>query len=305
MDEFTSYPGDLLQHLASFVVLATRVQGDAHGAYQNAASDLSIDVSVLRRRMQLLVRFVGAPLIEGRGARLRLTTAGERVLETGARNLIDLQRLRQSVAALPTRAVVGSAAASALQWLVPGALATTRREHPAADLRVRYLSAGTTVIAALQRGDIDIALVRAKEPPAELASQRLGSHHLWLAAPVGHDLVDRRRLTARDLAEQSLIDCPADAFVRELVRAQLLPLGGEIVAEAPSVEAALTFVAEGLGVALLSSIDPPTSSATSVVEVTRLFSAASYWLLWRDDRELRAAELALIEALVDRAKRLR
>ena len=55
--------------------------------FARTATALAVDVSVLRRRMQTLEAFIGAPLFEGRGNRLRLTAAGRRARVQAVRTL--------------------------------------------------------------------------------------------------------------------------------------------------------------------------------------------------------------------------
>src|SRR5436190_207163 len=73
-----TYPGDLLDHLRAYCALCACVERGERGAFTRAAGELALDVSVLRRRIQTLALFLGAPLVEGRGTHLRLTQAGTR-----------------------------------------------------------------------------------------------------------------------------------------------------------------------------------------------------------------------------------
>src|SRR4051812_24551076 len=81
------YPGDLLDHLRAFTALCACVERRERHAFARAASDLAIDVSVLRRRMQSLAGFVGSALVAGRGSDLRLTRAGDRARVQATRAL--------------------------------------------------------------------------------------------------------------------------------------------------------------------------------------------------------------------------
>ena len=70
------YPGDLLLHLDSFVVLLRHARSGKASAYERAAQELGIDRSVLRRRLQTLKAWAGTELLHGRGQRMQPTRPG-------------------------------------------------------------------------------------------------------------------------------------------------------------------------------------------------------------------------------------
>src|SRR5258706_14647662 len=98
------YPGDLLLHLASY--LAVLRHSERAGAFEAAARELAVDRSVLRRRLQTLVDWVGQPLLEGRGPRMRATTSGLRVAERASALLRDAHALRSDTGAAPCEITV-------------------------------------------------------------------------------------------------------------------------------------------------------------------------------------------------------
>ena len=88
----SEYPGELLGHLESFCVLLRHAATHRKGTFERAAHELHVDRSVLRRRVATLEAWIGAPLVEGRGATLAPTEVGERVREAAARMLRDGRR---------------------------------------------------------------------------------------------------------------------------------------------------------------------------------------------------------------------
>src|SRR5256885_4309386 len=90
------YGGDLLEHLRSFVALATAAERGERGVFGRAARELAVDASVLRRRMQTLSMWVGAPLLEGRGTTMRLTRAGVRTRAHAIRALDAVAEIAQA-----------------------------------------------------------------------------------------------------------------------------------------------------------------------------------------------------------------
>lgn len=170
-----AYPGDLLEHLRSFAVLADRIERAESGAYARAAHELAVGVSVLRRRIQTLAAWIGASLVEGRGPSSKITPAGARARELAARAIDAVEALAGSgdptVEIGPLR-VAGTATflgESSRQCSPPW-----RARHRELRFRVRREGA-SSARDVLANGERDFAIVRSPEPPADLPSRRLPS----------------------------------------------------------------------------------------------------------------------------------
>lgn len=135
-----AYPGDLLTHLRSFTAVATAIERGDRAVFARAAADLVVDVSVLRRRLQTLAEHVGSPLLEGRGASLRLSRAGARAHANAVRALEAADEL-----ARPLRDDAGplriSCTGTILAEVLPPVLRAMRDEHPRLRFRVRRAGA--------------------------------------------------------------------------------------------------------------------------------------------------------------------
>ena len=156
------------------------IERGERGAFARAASELAVDVSVLRRRMQTLATFVGAPLVEGRGNRLRLTPAGSRARAHAVRTLEAAAEL-----AVIGEDDVGPAAGRVHRddprGAPPAGVARAPgRAIPRLLFRVRRAGAEASR-ALLAEDEVDFAVVRGAERPAGVASVRLAADRLWLA----------------------------------------------------------------------------------------------------------------------------
>ena len=275
------YPGDLLDHLRAFAALGQCLEnGDRH-AFTRAASDLAIDVSVLRRRMQSLARYVGTPLFEGRAADLRLTRAGVRARQQAVRALeaaAELTRAAEEDVGPLRVACTGTVFAEVL----PSVLRTLHAAHPKLLYRIRRAGA-EHARGLVARGEVDFAIIRAAERPPGVSATRLGADRLWLAVPRGSALATTRRLAMASVAREPLIGYgPASSTMRR-VMAVLGPLGAVPWLEVDGKAAALAYVAAGLGVAFVSALADQRPARRSVVlrDVTPAFGAVSFWLIWR------------------------
>jgi DNA-binding transcriptional LysR family regulator len=286
MPEARVYPGDLLDHLRAFARLCASIERAERGSFARTASELAVDVSVLRRRMQTLAAFVGSPLLEGRGNRLRLTAAGVRARVQAVRTLesaAQLVVLGEADAAVLRVACTGTI----LGELLPPAFRALRDAYPRLSFRVRRAGAEAAT-ALLENDDLDFAVVRSRDTPPGVASVRLAADRLWLAVAGGSPLATARRVTMAAVAAEPLIGySPASSTMKRLM-AVLGPLGAAPWIEVDGKTAALAYVAAGLGLAFVSAIASTTPERPGVVlrDVTAYFEPVSFWLVWREGAAL-------------------
>jgi DNA-binding transcriptional LysR family regulator len=275
----TAYGGDLLEHLRSFAALARAVELGGGGAFARAARDLGVDLSVLRRRIQTLAAHLGAPLLEGRGASLRLSAAGARVREHGLRALDAVAELELAATsdAGPLRV---ACTGTILAEVLPPVLRAMRDEYPRMSFRVRR--AGSEASRdLLVRGDVDFAVVRSAEAPAGFTTRRLGPDRLFLAVTAKSTLATTPRVTLTAIAREPLVGYgPSSATMRRVLEV-LGPLGAAPWIEVDGKVAALSYVAEGLGVAFVSVLAGQRPDRKGVVlrDVTASFAPTAFWLL--------------------------
>ena len=298
-----AYPGDLLDHLRAFAQLCASVERGERGAFARTAAELAVDVSVLRRRMQTLATFIGAPLVQGRGNRLELTAAGTRARAHALRTLEAAAEL----------AVVGDDDAGPLRVactgtilaeVLPPALRALRDAYPRLLFRVRR--AGATASRGLvARSEIDFAIIRAAERPPGVASVRLAADRLWLAVAGRSALARAGRLTLPTLAREPLIGYSPESSTMKRLMAVLGPHGGAPWIEVDGKAAALAYVAAGLGIAFVSAVasQKPVRAGVALSDVTASFGPVSFWLIWREGAGLHGVHQRFVEELRAAASR--
>lgn len=274
-----AYPGDLLDHLRAFALLCTSVERGER-AFARTAAELALDVSVLRRRMQTLARFIGAPLVQGRGNRLQLTPAGGRARVHALRTLEAAAEL-----ALVGEDDVGplriACTGTVLAELLPPALRALRDAFPRLLFRVRRAGAVASR-ALIAHGEVDFAIIRAVEQPAGLTAVRLAADRLWLAVPASSPLAKVRHLAMPSLAREPLIGYSRDSSTMKRVMAVLGPHGGTAWIEVDGKAAALAYVTARLGIAFVSAVasQKPARAGVALRDVTASFGTVSFWLIW-------------------------
>lgn len=290
---FTPYNGDLLQHLASFVVLAHRIESDPRGAYDAAADELAIDVSVLRRRMQQLSTWFASDLTVGRGRDLALTQAGESIVSSASRTLLDLERMREELAELPARLALAYDGLLGAD-VIPALLRALMRSDPELTLSASRTSTDNA-LALLRRGRVDVAVVRLAAG-ADLARQGLVAEPMLeekvvLVVGAEHALAQRGRLNARDIAHHGLALEANDGVTWRRCLERLTPLGAHVALEAESRAALIAFAELGLCAGLYGARRDPTARRGLVQsDVSRLFGATSYMLVHDPQRAPAALE---------------
>lgn len=278
-----AYAGDLLEHLRSFTVLAAHIERGAAGAFARTASELAIDVSVLRRRMQALGDHVGSALVEGRGTSMRITKAGEHTRELAARALDAVDLLGSSTGTRDVGPLRIACTGTFLAEVLPPVLATVRDRHPGLRFRVRREGA-TSSRDLLARGDVDFAVIRSTSTatPEGLSSKRLGRDRLWIAVRKDSNLATAARVTVEAMAREPLVGYSSSSSTMRRVMDVLRPHGGAPWVEVDGKTAALRYVAAGLGIAFVSLLEGQEPSHPRVVvrDVTSHFPAVSFHLVW-------------------------
>ncbi len=297
------YPGDLLEHLRSLLVLLRQVAGGGRGAFEQAARELAVDRSVLRRRMQTLAAWARIPLLVGRGANLRPTAAGARLALRAAALVAAASRLPAEVAGAPERIVVACTGTITTEVL-PKVLVDLERSEIAPQIAVRR--AGGAACERLLRGrDVDIGVVRGEGPPPGFASIRLADDRVWALLPKAHPLAkERARITPERLAATPLVLYGASSRTRARIMERLGPLGASIRVEVDGKASALAYVRAGLGASFVSLLPGHGVAHPGVVarDVTSLFAACGFYVAGLRERWNEPALKQVVERIVHHAR---
>ncbi|MBC9717694.1 LysR family transcriptional regulator [Streptomyces sp. TRM66268-LWL] len=187
-----------LRHLRALTAI-----GD-EGTITGAAAVLHISQPALSRTLEQLESRVGVRLVERTTRRLALTDAGQRLYERAQLILHQVDdALAEAVAGVrPLR--VGFAWAALGERTVP-VLRAWREAHPGTPIEVHRRADPE---AALRRGEIDAALLRADpDPGAGLAVQPLYRERRLAALPDSDPLAAEPVVRLGDLVERPMVLC--------------------------------------------------------------------------------------------------
>jgi DNA-binding transcriptional LysR family regulator len=262
-----------LRQLEHFVAVAEE------GQFTRAACRCHISQSALSTSIRSLERELESALFLRTTRKVELTGAGRVLLDEARQTLAAATSARDSVQAvqglLRGSLAVGSPATPGL--IDQAALFARFRDlHPAVDIRyVRDNS--TALIPAVAASRLDVALV-ALPPrlPEPLLAIPLITQPIVLVCGLDHPLANRKRVTAKSLADQDFVGpLPGTTGLEAMDRA-FAGIGKRrrVSFEVNDISAILDFVAHGLGVAFV-----PESPAASQPDVRaiRLVDPTMTW----------------------------
>jgi DNA-binding transcriptional LysR family regulator len=295
-----SYPGDLLVHLRSFLLLAQRIEARPRAAFDATAQALGVDRTVLRRRIQALRAWVGAPLLSGRGAALSVTAAGRRLTERATPLLDRLDTLRELDEQPPELRI--ACTGTITTGLLPDVLVALRRV-PGSPRVVMRRAGGADCARLIEEREVDVAIRRSTHPTP--GAIQLCADRLWLIAPSGHAIARKRKITAAELATLPLVLYDAGSRTRARVLARLP--GARIAIEVDGKSAALEYVRRGFGVGFLSAVPWQSVRFRGVDcrDVTSLFDPTRFEILLSSDAREAPAVKTFVEVLRRHAERQR
>jgi len=241
-----------IRQLRQFTVVAEELN------FRRAATRLHMSQPPLSVAMQNLEQEVGATLLDRSRHHVRLTSAGQVFYKDALRLLQQLQqaseRARRAAEGLEGSLRLSFVPSAALD-LLPVVFKRFQHDYPTVHLQ---LTAETTArqLDDLRKGEIDLAMVVGPVYDARgLTLVDLKAQSFVLAVPAGHALSGRESVKIKELAAESFISFPAAegaGFVAALLGAcQSAGFLPRVVQEASQMQAILTLVAGGLGIALV------------------------------------------------------
>lgn len=286
-----------LRHLRYFVAVAE----ERH--FGRAADRLHMAQPPLSTQIRQLEAELGVTLLTRTTRRVDLTPAGTAYLDRAREILAAVDEAGDEASRIAAgrkgRLVVGCVG-SATYSLLPSLARMMRAELPDVEFGFRGEMLSLDQAQALQAGQLDLALLRRLSDTTGLDVRTLRRDRLIVALPQDHRLAGRRRLRIKDLDGEPLVihagggRSAMHGVVQELFdEAGLQPFVSHEVAETSTL---LTFVASGLGVALVP--DPTSQLAVPGVAYVPLTAAPLIDLVAAtrkdDDNPVLARTLALL-----------
>jgi DNA-binding transcriptional LysR family regulator len=276
-----------LRHLRTFEAVVT------HRTVTDAALTLGLAPSSVSEQIRSLEASLGVDLFD-RGPRgMRLTAAGNRLVEWARRLLDQAEQARQEVVATPRPLRLGALETIAATH-VPGVLRRLINRRPDLQVEVSSDTARDELLRRVAGGELDAALILDTHdelgdlgfglPPAPLRFVDVESVPLALVAAPDHPLGGRPALTVEDLDGHTLlVNVPACSFW--LAGERLLGARVERV-RAGGVAVMRAWAEHGLGATLLPEFAVRDQlAAGTLVRLSLDAPDLRLRLVWRSDRE--------------------
>jgi DNA-binding transcriptional LysR family regulator len=271
-----------LRHLRAFVAVAEELH------FGQAAARLIVSQPALSRQIRELERELGAELFWRTSRHVRLTRAGEALLEE-ARVTLTLADRTVEAARRAGRGELGHLAigylGSVASGILPPIVRAYRARRPEVSLRFDE-ALDDKLLAAIADRHLDVGFVRSPGGHGGVRLEAIQEEALAAVLPAEHPLAGQAQLSLGALAAESFILWPRssstavhDDIIAACHRHGFSP---RIVIEAAGPTATLGLVAAGLGVSVLvHSYRNLRRVGVTLVPIETLSS--TLYLAWRDD----------------------
>jgi DNA-binding transcriptional LysR family regulator len=225
------------------------------GSFTAAGEKLHVSQSAISRQILLLEEELGEAVFHRIGRRIRITPAGESLLQLSHRVFQDLQDTVTAISDKQeslrgTMRLVGGM--TVCLYVFPALLAEVRRIHPHLDLKITVGSAERS-IAMLRSGAGDLGLLTLPVEATDLISVPVLQEELLLVTYPTHPLAKKRQVQSSDLNKQPFILFETGSITRRLVEEFFTRerIEAQIVMETENVEIIKAMVRNGLGISII------------------------------------------------------
>lgn len=282
-------------HLRCFLAVAEQRH------FTHAARELGLAQPSVSSQVRRLESELGSELFHRMKGNVTLTPAGEALLPFARRILADVDaassELRESGAQVRGRLSIG-ATPSLAATLVPPVLARFHAAYPAVDLALREAGSGD-LVAALEEGALDVALVILPVRHDVLETQPLLREELVLALARTHPLAKRRTISVADLRDVPLVMFREGYDLRNATEAACRAAGfaPTFAVEGGEMDGVLRLTAAGLGAAIVPSLVVEPRGPLHAVRIAQSALTRTIGLAHRRDRRLSRAAQELVETV--------
>ncbi len=276
------YKGNLLKHLRAFIQTARS------GSVSAAAERLYLSQPSVSQQIKALEEELDEILFERQGPRMRLTPAGETLLEM-ARPLVDrLDALPDEFArrhgSLDRGEIRIAAGESTILYLLPPLLQRFRRAHPGIFVHLHNVT-GADGLGMIRADEVDFAVGSMLEVPADIDYRPIYRFNPVLIMSRNHPLARRKTLGLADISPYGLILPPRRLTTYRLVDMvfQQHQLPFRVTLEVGGWEVIKKYVALGMGISIVTSICLTDADRDQLVlrDMSSYFPRRSYGVVLR------------------------
>ncbi|NIR59564.1 MAG: LysR family transcriptional regulator [Gammaproteobacteria bacterium] len=245
---------------------------------------------------------LGVPLFERRGPRIRLTAAGQALLETALPLVEALDRLPELFTARLGAVGSGSldiaAGESTILYLLADYIKRFSEDYPQVNVHLHNVT-GRDGMALLRAGEVDFAVGSLIEVPGDIGFDPVFTYEPMLITPLGHPLARQQAVTLEDVGPYGLILPPRHLSTWRVVDLVFQQHGVpyHVVLEAGGWEVVKKFVQLGLGISIVTSICLEGDERLEAISLSQYFPKRTYGIVTRRGKFLSPQARAFIELM--------
>jgi DNA-binding transcriptional LysR family regulator len=225
------------------------------GSFTAAGERLHVSQSAVSRQILLLEEELGETVFHRVGRRIRITPAGESLVQLSNRVFRDLHETVSAISETQenirgTLRLVGGM--TVCLYVFPTLLSEIRRVHPQLELKITVGSTDRS-IAMLRSGAGDLGLLTLPIDAADLISVPVLREELLVVSYPSHPFAKRRMVEPDELNRQPFILFESGSITRRLVNEFFTREGidADVVMETENVEIIKAMVRTGLGIGIV------------------------------------------------------
>ncbi len=273
-------------HLVTFVEIAKQ------GSFSRAGQKLYRSQPAVSAQIRQLEQEYGQKLFDRVGKSVRLTVAGETLLEYAGK-LLTLRNESLRAVADQSNTPHGTLAIGANEatclYVLPDIFAEYSRRYPDVQISV-YRNFSRKVLEKVEDGTVDVGIVTLPVRSPSLKVHSIFRDRLMLMVSPSSPLASSKSVRTSDIAQQPLI-FPKMGFTRQVLDKQFRPFRSRlrIAMELASVGMIKRFVVAGLGVSVISegfAQDEVRAGQAKLVPISDMEVWRELGIVYRRDRTL-------------------
>jgi len=281
-------------HIITFLEIAKL------GSFSRAGQKLYRSQPAVSAQIRQLELEYGQRLFDRVGKSVRLTAAGETLLEYAGRLLTLRNESLRAVAdqaSTPRGTLAIGANEATCLYVLPDIFAEYHRRFPLVQISI-YRNFSHKVLEKTEDGTVDVGIVTLPVKSPSLKVHPIFRDRLMLMTNLSNPLAKHKTVRTSDIAEQPLI-FPKTGFMRQTLDKLFRPYRSRLhmTMELPSVGMIKRFVAAGLGVSLISESFARDEVRAGEVKLIPV-SDADLWrelgIVYRRDRTLPRSAAAFV-----------
>jgi DNA-binding transcriptional LysR family regulator len=286
-----------------FAQLTTFLEVAKSANFSRAGKKLFLSQPAVSAQIRQLEMEYGAKLLDRFGKKVRLTSAGDALLEY-AEKLLALRN--ESLRAVADQAntprgtlLIGANEATCL-YVLPEVFAEYHRLYSDVQINI-YRNFSNKVLEKVEDGSVDVGIVTLPIKSPSLRTHSIFRDRLLLMVSPLSPLAKKKVVSTSEIVEQPLI-FPKTGFTRQMLDKLFRPYRSQlhITMELASVGMIKAFVAANLGVALISESfarDEARAGEVKLIPIADVDLWRELGLVYRRDRTLPRAATAFISLI--------